>query len=60
MSFYSIIDDYLIIPNETPIIFLTLRNWPSFAVLVYMLFLFVFGVVYSYNKDSQDFKILHE
>ena len=52
MSYYSIIDDYLIRPNRYPIVFLTFRNWSSFVVLMYVVLVFVLGTIYTHNKDN--------
>eukprot|EP00347_Sterkiella_histriomuscorum_P005949 403354642 len=60
MSYYSIIDDYLVRPSKVPLIYLTFRNWSSFIVFLYMILLFVIGTIYTFNKDNQDFRYLHE
>jgi len=60
MSYYSIIDDYLIRPNRYPIVFLTFRNWSSFVVLMYVVLVFVLGTIYTHNKDNYDWRYLHE
>ena len=60
MSFYSIIDDYLEKPIFIPLIILFFKNWVSIVTLVYVIMFFIIGVIYSYNKDNQDFRYLHE
>lgn len=60
MSFYSVIDDSLRRPDAIPLIYLAFQNWSSFAVFMYMVLIFILGVIYTYNKDNQDFRFLHE
>ncbi|CDW76030.1 UNKNOWN [Stylonychia lemnae] len=60
MSYYSIIDDYLVRPQKIPLVYLTFRNWTSFIVFLYVILLFVVGTIYTFNKDNQDFRYLHE
>lgn len=58
MSFYAIIDDFL--RRETNgILYITFNNWYSIIPLCYMILLFVFGLIYSYSKDHQDFRGLN-
>ncbi len=52
MSYYSIIDDYLVRPNRFPIVFLEFRNWSSFVVIIYIVLIFVIGTIYTNNKDN--------
>jgi hypothetical protein len=49
MSFYSIIDDYLERPMKLPLIQLTFKNWASFIAILYVLIIFIIGVIYTYN-----------
>ena len=52
MSYYSIIDDYLVRPSRVPLVILTFRNWSSFIVFLYMILIFVLGTIYTFNKDN--------
>jgi hypothetical protein len=60
MSYYSIIDDYLVRPNKYPIINFKFRNWTSFLVFLYVVLIFIIGIIYTFNKDNQDFRYLHD
>lgn len=39
---------------------MTFKNWSAFIAILYVIILFIVGVIYSYNKDNQDFRYLHE
>lgn len=52
MSYYSIIDDYMVRPQKVPLINLKFRNWSSFIVILYVVLVFVIGTIYTFNKDN--------
>jgi uncharacterized protein YpmB len=39
---------------------LTFKNWAAFISILYVILLFIIGVIFSYNKDNQDFRYMHE
>ncbi|CDW84325.1 rej domain containing protein [Stylonychia lemnae] len=59
MSFYSIIDDYLI-RESSSIYYLTFNNWYSIIPFGYMLLLFIFGLIYTYSMDNRDYRELNK
>lgn len=59
MSYYSIIEDYLVRPRRTAIVNLTFKNWTSFVVFIYLMMFLIIGVIYAFNKDQADFRYLH-
>ena len=60
MSFYSVIDDYLLRPTTLPITYLYFRNWSAFIAFLYIIIVFVIGLIYTFAKDHQDFRYINE
>ena len=60
MSYYSVIDDFLVRPTRIPLLVLFFKNGASLSALLYVLILFIVGVIYTVNKDNEDFRFLHE
>ena len=58
MSYYSIIEDNFTrpVPKLTNITFI---NWASLTVAIYLVLIFLIGVIYTFNKDNQDFRFLY-
>lgn len=68
MSYYTVINNTL---NEelyinslrkkkvSDIYHIPITNWTFFIPIAYLLVLFIWGIIYSANKDSTDFKIMN-